>query len=99
MMQLYTCTLTESCAISRCGETPGVAVGKDCDGVSWNSRQNVLRAVVADFFVVVHVSLQHLLNPANHTATGAWPKETGHYKLKMLIPGIQIKGKVPLLSF
>lgn len=72
---MHTNALTQSCAVSRRGQTPGVTVREDCDGVSRNSRQDVLRAVVADFFVVVHVSLKHLLNPANHTAAGAWPKE------------------------
>lgn len=75
MTQIYTCALTESCAVSRRGKTPGVTVCEDRDGVARNSRQDVLGAVVADFFVVVHVSLQHLLDPANHTAAGAWPRD------------------------
>lgn len=48
---------------------------EDGDGVSRDSRQDVLGAVVANFFVVVHVSLQHILDPANHAVAGAWPRE------------------------
>lgn len=66
----YTHALTESSAVSSSGQAACVAVCKDGDGVSRHAGQDVLGAIVTNLPVIIHISIQHVLNPTNHTAEG-----------------------------
>lgn len=71
--------LTQRRAVSSCGQRACVAVRQDAHRVSGDTGQDVLGAIVTNLLVVVDITLQHFLNPGNHTV-----RRRGGFSLKVL---------------